>query len=537
MGTNVINNLAVQEYRVTAAATINSGDLVSNIESGGVIVTPNTLTLSQANPTTAGTSAINAVNSIAGSGYVNSNPVNGIPCMAQLVSGDIVTAYTGNGSVVTTNVNIQFKNIAGGNTYSTIAATTASNVYNPIVRAMPNGGFVVVWGDSTPALRYAIFTSTGGVTKAATTVSTVNNWQFNTNWNAHVLTNNNIVFSYNRANGAYYVIVDASGNSVLAETLIEASSNPQSHCIRPLSGGGFVIYYYRGAATVAYKFARFNASGVMQGSLTTIASAGGPALSGDSTNLCQELNNGNLLFIASSSNYPAFAVYDSSGNSVKALTALLGSATYSSNSYTYQGYTPGVCKTSNGFAVATRGSGTAYFTAYDNTGSQILPVRAIGPGTSATSVNCMLIYNLGNNLGVFDFSTQSNCGTYYYGALYVVNKNDGSAVGSTVVFSNNLTTAIYCPFSLQTADGTVVITYSYTSSALYWGTYNVQRKSILGVAQSSGATGSTIRVATVGTLPLNISYGSGGYVDQRTAVVPGARGSIVGASAILLGLS
>jgi len=244
MGINVLSNASSQEVSIPSGTAITSGDLVVNTEAGPAYPASTALSVAQNNNTTAGASAISAIATITGSNY-GATSTAAFPCMAQLTNGTVVFAYSGNGTTYTTGINVVFKNMNGGNPVATVVPTSATNSYTPIVRALPNGGVVVAWISSAGAFSYAIYTSAGAVTKAATTIATsVSSPQNIGYYTMNVLTGGNIVFAYNKSNAMAYQIIDSSGNAVLAETTIEAASTPVDICIRPLSAGGFVISYF-----------------------------------------------------------------------------------------------------------------------------------------------------------------------------------------------------------------------------------------------------------------------------------------------------
>lgn len=543
MGINTLTNLSTQEITASAGASITSGDLLVNTESGSIFGASNALTIAQNNNTTAGASAITAVTAGPNTyGYQDAYPQKNI---AQLTNGTICYAYTGNGTSNTTGVSLQYKTMNGGNNVATISVTTNSSLYFPVVRALPNGGVVVAYTDgSASTFRYAIYTSAGATTKAVTTVGTVLDSPSQGSYQAmQVLTGGNIVFAYRRSGGMYIAIVDSSGTNVLTESLVEASSNPDPVVIRPQSGGGFILFYRRTAATAAWKFGRYNSSGTLQGSLTNI-STGGNATSlsgGDPDNFCTELSNGNLLFMtADSTNYPRFSIYDSSGTSVKSATSIFNNTGLDTSTYLRQNRIPGVCVFANGgFAFVTNGSSRFYTTTYDNTGGQLIGATQTSQSTSGTSDQYWLqLFDMGSNFAIFSYNYLSGCSTTYYVYLFVSNKTTGTTAGSLVNLNSSISSlVVYQPGAVLTSDGSIALTFTDGTPKVWWGTYAIQRKSIIGVAQSTASTGGTVRIGTLGTYTVNNSYATGGAFDQRTATVPGAKGIVAGTTAVMFGLS
>lgn len=114
----------------------------------------------------------------------------------------------------------------------------------------------------------------------------------------------------------------------------------------------------------------------------------------------------------------------------------------------------------------------------------------------------------------------------------------GDIVGSRVNFTGDTTIPIYNQYGILTSDGSFFGNFYWSSSeSTYAASYSLQRKSVIGVARNSVSANGTVRVSTVGTFTLNSSYGFGGAFDQRTATIPGTRGSVLGTSAVLFGLS
>ncbi len=538
MGVNVINDTSSQDIRMPAAAAISSGDLIINTESGKASVASAGLTISQNNNTTAGPSALWANNAL--SSYTSSsgqNPTS--PNIVQLSTGGIALALRGDqSSSSSSTLKIFFRNQLGGVPYFNVTVSSAT-IDNQIIRSMGSVGFVVAWVESSTTLKFAIYSNTGTAIKAATTVSTVasSNLRY---FNVNVLTNNYVVISYNRGGTLYFIIYDTAGNVSVAETTVEASS-ATNISVRPLSSGGFVIYYY----TTAAKFGRYNSSGVLQGSLTAISGSSSLFDFADQTQTCLELTNGNLLFLfLDSSNWPQFAIYNSSGSSVKTATDVLGSTVTRNTGYVSNSQFPGVCVTSSGFTIFTKGTSQWYYASFNSAGSNLIGFATAGGGISEsstnTAVNTLQAFDLGNaGFAVYTKTYNTTCCGVNYSSSLFCSSLTGVLIGNRVNFQTASSTVIQNQYGILTSDGSFFGNYWHSggSGQLYVQSYAVQRKSVIGVARNSVSAGGTVRVSTVGTFTLNSSYGAGGTFDQRSATVPGTKGTVLGTSAVLFGLS
>jgi hypothetical protein len=539
MGINVIDNLSTQLISAPAGSALTSGELLVNTESGSIFGYSNVLSVAQNNNTTAGASAIFAAVPISpGTSGYGSTQEWGQPNQAQLTNGTICVAYTGDDSTRATNLTLQFENLVGGNSAPTIAVSTGTSLAFPTPKALPNGGVVLAWTDSSGNLYYAIYTAAGATTVAPTTLSTgLESASSSGNWVVNVLTNGNIVFLYRKSSGVSYRIINSAGGTVLGETVVEASSSPTALCIRPQAAGGFVVYYYAGG-TSTYKFARYNASGTLQGTLTTIVSGVSSESRNNPDNMCIELSNGNLVFAAqNASSYGRFYIYNSSGTLVRGATPLFNNGTVNDTATFQRTNTiPAMLSlTGGGFAIGTAGSARWYTTTYDNSGGQLLGITQSSRSPYSMNIPMTVaLFDLGANFGIFSSTYQQGCSNVYFTELWVQQKSSGVLVGNAVTFVTGTSNQVSIASGILTSDGSVAVSYSWPN-AQYWGTYAVQRKSIIGVAQDSVASGSNVRIGTVGTYTINTAVSTSGAFDQRTAVVPGAKGTVIGSTAILSG--
>lgn len=538
MGINTVSANTQQTFNGVAGSAITAGDLVVNSEAGLFYPASAVLTMTQNNNTTAGITAISAISSVISlSGYGNTSQTTS-PVIAQLGNGNIVSLYNGDGTTGTTNLNVYIRNIQGANVVSPITISDSSISYFR-VKTLNSSSFVVSWIASS-SMRFAIYSNSGTVIKSTTTVASVGSATTET-WSVEALVGGNIVFAYYSAAAALsYAIYDSTGTAVLAPTVAEAGASPDKIFILRQTGGGFIIYYRNSSTT--YKFARYNASGVLQGSITTIAAPGGVGFSGClDGNVGVELANENVVFCApNSSGYPFYYVYSSTGS------LIVGSLDVSNSSSTisYPNIIPGMCATTTGFAVVTpTNNGSArYFNVFDTSGTfliqrKIANVSSIGGYSSSSNLNYLRIFSNGAaGLTVHEQVVTGGCSTTYQTNLYSFDLS-GTQRGSVVVLQASFTSQStnLCGVSLN--DGSIAVTHRYSSGVgtTYWGSYAMLRKSIVGIAQNTVSLYSTANVFTQGNFTINQNMGFGGYFDNRTATVPGTRGTVVGTNVVLLG--
>jgi hypothetical protein len=544
MGINVLNNTSSQEIITTAGANITSGDLIINAESGFAFAASNALTIAQNNNTTAGTSALTANTNTGSSNfyggiYYSSSKIR----TCQLSNGTLVTGYAGNGTGSSTNnVNIVFKTLLNGAPVGAISISQ-SGVYWVLVRALSTG-FVVLWANGSSELRFAIYNNSGTAILSSTVVSGgVYNASNSECFDIRVTSNNEIVIAYSiSSNGLRFKRYNSSGVLQGTETTVEASITGNYIAINPDTSGGFWIYYYREQASAAWKFAIYNSSGTLQGALVTVASTGSTLSYGDFDSFTTRLTGGNVVLMGptAASGIPNAYVYNSSGTLITTIDFAGSDTGFAANQSI-----PGICLTGTGFTIFARGSNSpGYFWVYDANGGQLrgrtqTSFTSWGSGsTSAFYETYSKLFSLGN-AGYVVLNGYYDSGNALNYLTLLCFTSSGTTVGSSTTIINAASTRFGQISSVLTSDGSVY--YAYISNAgnsqNFYGMYAVQRKSVIGVAQNTVSANSSVRIATTGSYTINSDFFAGGNFDQRTATVPGTKGTVTGTSAVLFGMS
>ena len=552
MGINVLNNAASQEVRLTTGSTntIASGDLVVNTGSGNAFTASTALTIAQNNNTTAGTSAIlpYALTNVQASGYGDNTTGQPGSNMVQLSTGNIVFAYSGNGTTATTNVNISFRNLLGGVPIAPISISDTS-VVGIKIRKIGTTGFVVSWGGASNTLKFAIYNNDGTVVLSATTVASCGAANYAGNYGVEVTASNDIVFAYRKvtSNDLAFTRYNSSGTIQGTETVVSAASSATFIKILANAAGGFWVYWYRSVATIGWYFARYNSTGTLQGSVTTVnaSTSGVWTYGGNPDNAITELSGGNVVvFYLDVSSYVNYAVYSSAGVVVKAGAQLPGA---SATLYALQSLVPAICLNGTGFAIFSKGTDSAgQFYAFDSAGVNLLPRTATayttwgGDSTSnGTQKRQIQLFNLGG-AGFVVFLANgiyTSCVAQSPVTLLAFSAT-GATIGTPVaLYAASSTSTLGTAYGVLTSDGSFAPTIQDQATQMGYGTYAIQRKSVIGVAQEAIAVNSTGRIATIGTFTTNGNYSTGGNFDNRTATVPGTRGTAAGTSAVLFGMS
>lgn len=520
-----------QTITVPAGGAISSGDLVTLLESGQAAKTSTTLGIPNENVTTAGPSAIRAVAEVESTGY--GSDVDQHHRMCELGNGNIAIAYTGNGYDINASVNLRIRTVLGADVIPRAILSTDRAVYCCRVLKISSTQFVVAWAVNGGSLKFMVLNNDGTTAVYAVTVATLNAATDTSYWNIGLLSNGQFVFAYTKetSNNVCFSRYNASGALQGSETTIESEAQGQYFAVLGCSNGDFVVSYHRGAATTAHKAARYSSSGVQVGSLLTLSSYVIQSI-GDYSNGIVELSNGNVAIAKSgdSSGYPDIQLFNSSH--VSQTTIDLGTNIVGREM-------PQLVANSGGFAVFYRNL-SPYTTAirtFDNAGqgmlSQVTFGTVDGNATTATGGGVQA-FALGQH-GYAVIKVAGHSESYSAVRLNVIN-SIGVVAGSEVVLLTWSWTPVYGFSAVLSSAGTLALTYK-EGTVLKDAYYHVQRRSVLGVANNTVSAGQNAEIKTKGTYAINQAFGMGGSFNNQATVVPGSKGIVSGSTAILMGVS
>lgn len=521
--------------KTNASAAFVAGDVMINNDTGKPTVLNTALGLAFETNATEGPQAIKAAAGVEGTtDYGASLSVNQ-RTLCMLGNGDFATVYSGQSGTVASYLNVRVTNKLGANQAGRIVVSTDTAIGSYRIAKLNSTQMVVAWVPTGNNLKFAILNNDGTIAVAATTVSVLNTNTAEV-WNMAVTASGQVVFAYHKVTSSNFNFsrYNASGALQGSETTVEAAATPTRIAVLGCANGDFVVSY-RSTGT-AYKFARYNASGVIQGALVTLVTTGSVIGGGDYSNGLIELANGNIVFATPGAGdpHPDVHIYTSANVFVKTID--YGTATLQGNEV------PCLTPSSDGFVLMSRkhssfGTGM-WFYRYTSAGVAI--VEQVSFGALAVSDNASSA-----GAGVSAVSLGSSgfavLGCYYHSSpvyelrLATVN-NYGVLVGAEIVLRAASSIAI---FANNIAGDVTSIAVAYKTQGTTYqtaGFYNVVRKSVLGVAQNSGAADAQVLVATKGSYTINQSVDAGGVFDGRTATIPGTRGMVAGTSAVLFGL-
>jgi hypothetical protein len=535
MGINVISNTQSQELQLVATSTVNSGDLITLTDGGQPYIVSNALTLAQNNVTTTGASAISAYASRLPSFYGFQSTLDLGQTAVQLGNGIVAVVHQGNGSTVSTGVRVSYFSQAFGGFQPMTTVSSFSGIQSSKIIRLSSSKFVVGYTDGTSVYARVInndgTTASTEITVNATTSSNSGAGAF---YNIFRLSDTRFVVAYNKTTtaGGYFKIYDDTGTIVGAEVLIEAGGAEFFEFLLHSTTGEFWIKWKRYAATQSHRFARFNSSGVMQGSVVTIANLSN-VFAQNMWSSIYELSNGNvLIFCPEGSGYPDMYTYSSTGNSVAS-----NNSWHTNNaSIAVSGGCPAMVVNSDGtFWLATiTSSATARFAKFNNSLNNITVVQGVPT----------FIVNSGNGYGTLRMFLAGSSGFFisvsgYNGSVYSASilaiDSAGSIIGSKIdLFTGGGN--LYGSTAIRLDSGAIAAIASNSQNTVSAGLYNTGRKSIIGVSQQTVSSGATFRCATNGTFTINNPPANPGYFDNRTATPGGCRGTLAGTTAVLFGL-
>lgn len=521
--------------KMNASAAFVAGDVMINNDTGKPTVLNTALGLAFETNATEGPQAIKAAAGVEGTTDYGASFSTNQRTLCMLGNGDFAMVYSGQSGTVASYLNVRVTNKLGANQAGRIVVSTDTAIGSYRIAKLNSTQMVVAWVPTGNNLKFAILNNDGTIAVAATTVSVLNTNTADV-WNMAVTASGQVVFAYYKVTSSDFNFsrYNASGALQGSETTVEAAATPDNIAVLGCANGDFVVSYR--STSTAYKFARYNASGVIQGALVTLVTTGSVIGGGDYSNGLIELANGNIVFATPGAGdaHPDVHIYTIANVFVKTID--YGAATLSNNEV------PCLIPSSDGFVMMTRkhssfGAGM-WFYRYTSAGVAIVEQVSFGALAVSDNASSAGVGVSAVSLGSSGFAV---LGCHYHSSpawelrLSTVN-NYGVLIGSEIVLRAASYIAIYA--NNIAGDATSIAVAYKTQGTTYQtaGFYNVVRKSVLGVAQNSGAADAQVLVATKGSYTINQSVDAGGAFDGRSAVVPGTRGMIAGNSAVLFGL-
>lgn len=521
-----LNTLANPIFSVPNRGGVVTNDLVTLFEDGTVVKTSTTLSLALENNTTNGPVAVKASAAVTGNNYRN---IAYAEQMTWLGNGNYAQVYTGNGTTNSTGVRFRLKNQNGGDVAAEVVVSSAASIGTVRVAKLNSTQFVVAWTEST-TLKFAIYDNDGTVVVAATTIATLSGGADETN-NMAVTAAGEVVFAYQKVTSTDVAFKRYNAGGVLqgAETTVEAAADGRYIAIKACSGGDFVIFYRRIAATNSYKFARYNSSGVIQGALTSLSSGNSEFTQGKANGSIAELSNGNIVMAATNpANSDASLYIYTSANAL--VTRIDLASTFNNNSNR-----PQVVAAANGFAAAGMGSTGTNMMLFDSNGNSISSQVVVDNSAAGNGSGSNLdLYSIGIGYALCRSGTN---GTNY--TVHLLEVDSALAAKGSVITIEASSTTLSSFLSSAMSPG-YLLAFQYTNGAtmlVKGGVYKCLRSSIFGIANATAADGITASISTVGGYTVNQSLAAGGAFNQNAATIPGNRGTVAGTSALLFGLA
>lgn len=391
------------------------------------------------------------------------------------------------------------------------------------VATFANGNFVVVYGSATNTLTYRIYDPsltqlfTGTVSSAAF---------FSTSATAFKIAAygdcTQVAIVYQTTAGGVYEVKEITSANVLTTILTGTVGSAENFQLTPHRSNSFTIYFRElpGATTLYYaqNFFKFGPTSFVSGTAFEFAVSDkntnqnvyGPVAPGPSNNIFSILNNGGST--------PHNIVNSES----------LYSNTYNSFNY-WQANIPSFgIDTNTGHAIGYTGNGAAVWAT----------TRIVSVGSFISYVNVRSL-NLNNtNVTTYGTSSAVNTGLSSSGSLFSM---------SVIPNVEGAVTIVYLDASNFPAFFIPVVQDSYIRKTFTAGTDVSLSKlmltpergySLLGVAITAAAAGSTGLVQTKGTATLNAGYPAGTLYtpfDFRSSTTNGVRGSVTGRTVTLEG--
>lgn len=519
---------------MTANSTIAAGDLIINTDGGRATKATTDLDFSTNNSTTAGATTISTDSNFENSGVWATNSSYRYRSSCELSNGNIVHCFGGNNSSTGQWANFVIRNVGNGTVVSRVQVSSDASVEAIRVYSLTGQDkFVVIWAfGSTIAAR--IYNNDGTAVAAAFNVFTNNQGPQPVYWAASHLSDGGFVIISNGTPSPYplrFRRYDSSGTLQGSETTVEASGNPLYISIAPLSSGGFVVGWYNNTNS-RHSVTKYDSSGVIVGSQQNISNSATTINKGNwDDNQIIELSDGKIASIYGNSSTSTLHVSLRNSDLSLLKDIDLTSTGFSSSNACW----PGMCRFGSGFAVTGWQSGSIRLLTFTNSGGN-LSNNAVGMsnagGTPVTMCGTDVTHFGGGFFGIFSVGNTDGGSTY--DQKYGVFRATGGVSGSVIVLQTGLSqTDIY---GFWHSAG-IHVSKKTNSSRTNSYTINNLRKSVIGVALNSASADGSVRLATKGTYQLTSSYDSGGNFDNRATAVSGTKGNVVGSTANLFGMS
>lgn len=520
-------NASAKIFSLKAASAILQNDLVVLSEAGTIRPARASANggIATENNTTIGPVVSRALADLTASNYIfatSTGTTNGNQ-MCRLSGGLLALVYSGDGTTVSTNVNLQILSDDGGKVLNTITVSADTTISSAKVYALANGNVLVTWTFGTTA-KFAIYTPAGAVVAAATTLPATDSRAIE----CVQLASGDLIIAYrkNTSNDLAFQRYSTAGVAAGAEVVVEAATTAgQGANIHLLAcaNGDFVIQWFKATT----KLARYSSAGVVVVAVTSIANSTTNIVNGNSAQRLIELSGGGIVFVTTqtASNPVVMLVSSTLTNPTVVSIAAIGT-----------GYPPAFRPVGDGFVVASSPSGaessvtisvcnaTGFvlnkFTFTLGVAGNNGPYSQYYLDANASFVNVVRLSYTQANACQIDVASYGYDGVIRGSVINTLTVS-GQATGMAVVFNPDLSLVI----AQQGASVGPIRTAAYRTA----------RSSIFGVALAGGAAGGTVEVGTVGTFNINQNIVSGGTFNQRSAAVPGNRGTIAGNTAFLLG--
>lgn len=515
-------------FSITARGAVAANDLVTLFENGLISKTGTALSLALENNTTNGPTVVKATTEATGNYYRN---VSYSEQMAWLANDCYVMAYIGNGTTNSTGVNFKIRNQLGNDTVPTVVVSSAASIGTLRVAKLNATQFVICWTEGT-AFKFAIYNNDGTVAVATASIATLSTTNVESN-NMAVTVAGDIVFAYTKVTSTDLVFKRYNSSGVLqgSETTIEAGSNGQYIAVKACANGDFVVFYYRAAATTGYKFARYTSVGVIVGTLTALGTYASTNFTvGKAGGAIAELVNGNIAMLAPSTTGadPSIYIYT-------AANALVTRTDLDISGFNANSIIPQIVATSSGMAAVGMLSDLMKMQTFTLAGLPITAATTVDTVIASPTDTNIDLYNIG--VGFVVAVASSNSGGA--GTMHLVEvDNLLAAKGSVVVVQSAGTYSANWSSSAMSPGYILTLQYTLQGSSTSKpknAVYKCLRSSIFGVANTAAADGIQAQVNTIGNYTINQNVSAGGTFDQRAAAVVGNRGVVAGNSALLMG--